>query len=289
MTTRRRDLTCFGGLIGCVVHEVRFREPSGVQAGFARGGGGLEQRGRGRMPAAGCRAAGAGRRRTPRRTARAARRRAAVALEPAQRAGLVALLVRSAGRGGSRRAGTRPRPRASGRSVVAEPVDVAVVGRARRRPRRWWRAAGVVGRDRAADARAAAGRRRHAGRRVRAASGRSGCRQSRAIGQEMVVGERLQRRRRLLRPVVRAAARRPATHDQPGVRPPAVVELPDAGVGLVASAARSRRRAASTARMPSAVETAGRSAAPRSSSDSPKASSWNCWLTWLPTRTGAPG
>ena len=75
----------------------------------------------------------------------------------------------------------------------------------------------------------------------------------------------------------------PGDTDQPAVGPVVGLELPDAGVGLMPALLdrarpRSRRRAT-----PSASRWSWSAAAASSSSASPNASSWNCWLTQLPT------
>ena len=201
----------------------------------------------------------------------------------------IALLGRRRAPSGSRTAGTRPRPppgaaRRAGSGSSSRPAvssrSMASQGRERAR---------VVGRRSPRGSPAAAAPRRRGHRRASAASARAG---------ERRVGGRVGDDRIRERDPVRG-------------RSPAGCAGGDRGAGRRRRSAGcgSRRRAraprsplsgsrqrcaiaataTSAARQPSASRWSWSAAAASSSSASPKASSWNCWLTQLPTMSVPPG
>ena len=80
----------------------------------------------------------------------------------------------------------------------------------------------------------------------------------------------------------------PGDAGQPAVGPGLVVDLPDPGVGFGPPGG-DRVGGGVAARQWSVSSRSARPAAANSSSDSPNASSWNCWLTQFPIRFLPPG
>ena len=168
---------------------------------------------------------------------------------------------------------------------MSEAVDVVVVATARRRRRRPWPR--FVGRCR--DARRIPG--------IRSAASTRDPRATVAIDHRGAGSPPRRRQNRVsqsaplprLRTGCLAGYRsQPGDTCQAGMGPPLIVEFPDSGIGL-SPPLLDGRTAISTASQWSVSRRSNADAAANSSSASPKASSWNCSLTQLPTLSEPPG
>ena len=210
-----------------------------------------------------------------------------VALEPAHRLDLRALLVR-----GQRHQEAAEQEGAlgvgEGSLVRAEPVHVARRRPARRARRPGWRASGDRRPASRRGCRAAAARRRPGRRRAPAASGPSGAGSRGAVSASIASARALQAAPPGP-PGPRGRGAQAGRAGQPGVGPalrrpaPRCRRRDRVAVPLIAATA------TSTARQWSRSSRSCRPPRPAAAALSPKASSWNCSLTQFPTRPCLPG
>ena len=218
--------------------------------------------------------------------ARAGRRPRGFARTSARRDAVAALVVARA-RARSRTAGTRLRP-ARADAVGAVAVAVAVLGELVRDGVRASRWRGGRRRDRAADRGRAAARRRRAHRPASAASGPERGRRVAAVSATIASASASQRRSRA-RGSHCAIARSPAAQISRLCVQASGSSSQTPASGLAPALLDRVGRDLGGAPRVRARGDRARAAAANSSSASPKASSWNCSLTQLPTTSLPPG